>query len=149
MHGGISQTWGERQKKAVYALVRKMWRSAASSGNGLEADDWPAEWRVGVVIPMWKRKGSRKDKSTWRGITLLSVGSKLLARVVASRLQRWYDPWVHESQVGFRMGRGVDDALQISRRLVEEMARSQGDTWYRLCCIDIDKAYTRVCRDAL
>ena len=44
---------------------------------------WAEDWFVGLVA-LWKRKGNKKDKNTWRGITLLSVGSKLLARVVAT-----------------------------------------------------------------
>eukprot|EP00969_Alexandrium_andersonii_P147421 6518758-Alexandrium_andersonii.AAC.1 len=126
-----------------------MWQCATSADPGGEAAEWPPEWQIGITVPLWKRKGRKADKNTWRGITLLSVGSKLVARVVAARLQRWYEPWVHESQCGFRRGRGVDDALQVSRRLVEEMVRAKGDTWYRLVFVDIEKAYPRVCRDAL
>ena len=37
---------------------------------------WPNEWCVDLVIPLWKRNGNKKDKNTWRGITLLSVGCK-------------------------------------------------------------------------
>eukprot|EP00969_Alexandrium_andersonii_P107415 4738442-Alexandrium_andersonii.AAC.1 len=70
-----------------------MWAAAASSGEGTEAHEWPEEWKVGVTVPLWKRKGKQSDRNTWRGITLLSVGSKLLARVVAARLQRWREPW--------------------------------------------------------
>eukprot|EP00973_Karenia_brevis_P081633 11317712-Karenia_brevis.AAC.1 len=62
-----------------------MWRAATEAGAGREAFDWPKEWRVGVVTPLWKKKGNRRNKNTWRGITLLSVGTKLLARVVAAR----------------------------------------------------------------
>ena len=25
-------------------------------GPGLEAENWPSEWRVGLVVPPWKRK---------------------------------------------------------------------------------------------
>ena len=77
-----------------------------------------------MVVPLWKRKGNKKDKNTWRGITLLSVGSKLLARVVAARLRSWFDGHLGLHQFGFRRGMGVDDALQVSRRLVEEVATS-------------------------
>ena len=55
---------------------------------------------------------------------MLGVGSKMLARVVAMRIQEWTETWLHESNNGFRRGRGVDDALQGSRRLVEEAVRS-------------------------
>ena len=27
---------------------------------------WPDEWCVGLVVPLWKRKGTKKDKNTWR-----------------------------------------------------------------------------------
>ena len=122
--------------------------SVNRSGPGEEVA-WPAEWCVGLVVPLWKRKGNKKDKNTWRGITLLSVGSKLLARVVA-RLRSWFDGHLGLHQFGFRRGRGVDDALQITRRLVEEVATSSGDhEGAELSFHDIEKAYPRVCRSAL
>ncbi len=40
-----------------------------------------------MVIPLWKRKGKKTDKNNYRGITPVSIGSKLLARVVAKRVQ--------------------------------------------------------------
>ena len=91
-----------------------------------------------------------QDKNTYRGITLLSVGPQLLARIVATRLQQWTETWLHESQMGFRRGRSVDDALQVTRRIVEEAASTtdlQDVILIRL--FDIEKAYPRVSRDTL
>ena len=111
---------------------------------------WPAEWCSGPVIPLWQCKGHKKDKNSWRGITLLSVGSKLIARVVATRLRSWFDAHLGLNQFGFRRGRGVDDALQLTRRLVEEVATSAGEgKGIELAFHDIEKAYPRVCRGAL
>ena len=96
---------------------------------------WPAKWCVGLVVPLWKKKGSRKVKGNWCGITLLSVGSKLLACVVAARL---------------RKRKGVDDTLQVTRRVVEEVATSlDTSAGIELSFHDIEKAYPRVCRTAL
>ena len=97
-----------------------MWEKAATSEDGSEADGWPESWKLGLVVPLWKKKGSRRDKNTWRGITLLSVGSKLLARAVATRISTWSEDFLGEEQYGFRSGRSTDDALQVSRRLIEE-----------------------------
>ena len=58
---------GKRQEKAVFGIVRRMWGAATRAEEGKEADDWPSEWKSGLTIPMWKRKGNKKDKSTWRG----------------------------------------------------------------------------------
>ncbi len=74
-----------------------------------------------------EKKGSRLDKNTYRGITLLFVGSKLLARVVATRIAVWSEAFICEQQSGFRKGRGVDDASQVFRRVVEEVMIPMGE----------------------
>ena len=60
----------------IHTLVRRMWQQAANSHPGEEAVQWPQAWNTGTVVPLWKKKGSPQDKNTYRGITLLSVGSK-------------------------------------------------------------------------
>ena len=88
-----------------------MWAKAARADPGKEADEWPPQWRRALEVPLWNKKRCKKDNNTWRGITLLSVGTKLLARVVASRTQRWSEAFIAEEQMGFRDGRGIDDFL--------------------------------------
>ena len=117
---------------------------------GHEAQNWPENWSTGKVVPLWKNKGDRKDKNTHRGITLLSVGSKLLARVVAQRVQQWSEAWIAETQAGFRKGRGVDDVLQVTRRIVKEGTSAQAHSQAILIRLfDIEKAYPRVSREGL
>ena len=136
----------------VVKVCREQWLLLTEAAPGTEVL-WPEEWCVGLVVPLWKRKGNRRDKNTWRGITLLSVGSKLLARVVATRLRSWFDEHLGLHQFGFRRVGGlsqVDDALQVTRRLVEEFATStDACEGVELSFHDIEKAYPRVCRSAL
>ena len=66
--------------------------------------DAPVHWSGGALV---ERKGNKKDKNMWRGITLLSVGSKLLARVVATWLRSWFDGHLGLHQFGFRRGKGL------------------------------------------
>ena len=140
---------GDSLWEAVVRVCREQWLLLTEAAPGAEVV-WPSEWCIGLVVPLWKRKGNKKDKNTWRGITLLSVGSKLLARVVATRLRSWYDEHLGLHQFGFRRGKGVDDALQVTRRLVEEVATSvDGNEGVELSFHDIEKAYPRVCRGAL
>ena len=89
---------GEGLKSRVFETVRTMWRRAVEANEGEESMSWPEDWNVGLVIPLWKKKGEYKDKNTWRGITLLSVGVKLLARVVATRLGQWAGEFMSEEQ---------------------------------------------------
>lgn len=86
---------GDTLRTEVFAVASALWRSASSAAPGKEADDWPAKWKEGIIFPLWKCKGHRHDKNTWRGITLLSVGSKLVARICSARLQRWSAPWLN------------------------------------------------------
>ena len=68
--------------------------------------------------------------------------SKLLARVVAIRLRTWFDSRLGLHQFGFRRGKGVDKALQVTCRLVEEVATStDGEEGVELSFHDIEKAY--------
>ena len=140
---------GPGVQEVVFQVVKRTWEAAQASDEGLEAENWPSEWRVGLVVPLWKRKGDKRDKNTWRGVTLLSVGTKVMARILANRLARWCDPWLHEGQRGFRTGRGTDDAQQVSRRIAEEVARTNCDEVVLIRFFDIQKAYPRVCRPAM
>ena len=76
---------GDQVWEVVVKVCRSQWLLLTEADSGAEVT-WPDEWCVGLVVFLWKRKGPKKDKSTWRGITLLSVGSKLLARLVAARV---------------------------------------------------------------
>ena len=58
--------------------------------------------------------------------------------------------WLHEAQAGFRKGRGVDDVVQVTRRIVEEATACQADDSVMLIRLfDIEKAYPRVSRNTL
>ena len=103
----------------------------------------------GVIFPLWKRKGDRHDKNTWRGITLLSVGPKRVARICAARLQRWTQPWLNPYQFGFRKGSGVDDVQQVTRSLLEEIAGSVHEKVILFRFFDLEKACPKVARHAL
>ena len=48
----------------------------------------PKKWRMGLIVPIWKRKGDVHDPGKYRGITLLSQVLKLLERVLDARTAR-------------------------------------------------------------
>ena len=77
--------------------MQKMRRRAHEAPEGMEDENWPEKRKIGFMVPLWKKKERKEDQNTWRGVTLLSVGSKLLARVVIARLQRWSEAWLHEA----------------------------------------------------
>ena len=65
---------------------------------------------MGLIVPIWKRKGDVHDPGKYRGITLLSqvgstetIGEGLGARIMRRVEVRDFD----EEQQGFRKGRGT------------------------------------------
>ena len=86
----------------------------------------PPEWedsiKVGLVVPLFK-KGERSNINNYRGVCLLTMGSRILAKVLSNRLRDWTEKIgvLEENQQGFRRGRSTADAAQIFIRINEEM----------------------------
>ena len=54
--------------------------------NCWEKGTLPQGLRDAVIVSLYKNKGEKSDCSNYRGITLLSIASKILARVLLNRL---------------------------------------------------------------
>ena len=71
----------------------------------------PQEWVDAILIPIPK-KGNLKCCDNWRGISLLEVIGKVVARVVQNRLQELLRiKLLPESQRGFRKGQGYNEMI--------------------------------------
>lgn len=46
----------------------------------------PKDLRDAVIVSLYKNKGEKSDCSNYRGITLLSIAGKILARIILDRL---------------------------------------------------------------
>ena len=90
----------------VVGLVQRMFREGPGS--------WEESLRKGVMIPLHK-KGDRNDRNNYRGVCLLAMGSRILARILAKRLGKWAEALglLDDNQSGFRVGRSTGDAAQV------------------------------------
>ena len=52
------------------------------------ADKWEELLKIGLVIPLFK-KCDRNDPNNYRGVRLLAMESRILARIAADRLRIW------------------------------------------------------------
>ena len=86
----------------------------------------PKEWRMGLIVPIWKRKGDVHDPGKYRGITLLSQVLKLLEMVLDARIRRRVEGDFGEEQQGFRKGRGTADGMYVLRQMVEKRLEVEG-----------------------
>ena len=104
----------------------------------------PEDWRIGLIVPIWKRKGDAQDPGKYRGITLLSHIMKLLERILDKRLREKVEHKLGEEQLGFRKGRGTTDGMFALRQLVEQRLEMQGHM--ALAFVDLEKAVDTVPR---
>ena len=120
------------------------------------AENWEESLRTGLVIPLYK-KGDRNNANNYRGVCLLAMGSRILARIMASRLRIWSEQMnlIDDDQAGFRKDRSTADVTQMMYRIQEDtqdlfkraeatgQAVDDGDMpSARL--LDLKKAYPRV-----
>ena len=46
----------------------------------------PEEWLIGIIMPIYKKKGCPREPGNYRGITLLSFMGKLFTSIIDKRL---------------------------------------------------------------
>ena len=125
--------------KQLADLFRTMWNQGKL----------PQEFKDASIVHLYKRKGNRQDCNNHRGIALLSVAGKILARILLNRLTEHleHEVLLPESQCGFRQGRGTVDMIFAARQL-QEKCREQNVSLYSTF-VDLTKAFDTVSRDGL
>ena len=97
---------------------------------------------------LYKNKGEKSDCSNYRGITLLSIAGKILARVLLNRLiPNIAEEIMPESQCGFRANRNQEHDV-CSETDTREVQRTKHGPLYA-AFIDLTKAFNTVSRDGL
>jgi hypothetical protein len=69
---------------------------------------------------IYKRKGSKKDPNSYRGICLLSSAEKILSLVILLRIQQPLEERISEAQAGFRNGKSCRNATFVLYRQIEK-----------------------------
>lgn len=81
----------------------------------------------GLVFLLFKGKGARDNLDGYRGICLLSIVSRVVARILALRLAKWAEAnnVLTETQYGFRKERSTRDVILLARMVAELLASLQ------------------------
>ncbi|XP_035658037.1 uncharacterized protein LOC118403431 [Branchiostoma floridae] len=113
-----------------------------------ERESIPQDFKDATIIHLYKRKGNRQVCDNHRGISLLSVAGKTLARILLNRLIIHLDQGLlPESQCGFRKDRGTTDMIFAARQLQEKCQEQNSDLFSTY--VDLTKAFDSVCREGL
>ena len=111
-------------------------------------DTVPQDFKDASIIRLYKRKGNRQVCDNHRGISLLSIAGKIVARVLLDRLNAHLKQGLlPESQCGFRKERGTIDMVFAARQLQEKCQEQHTDLYSTY--VDLTKAFDTVSREGL
>ena len=116
--------------------------------NFWEKGELPQVFKDANIIHLYKNTGEKAACDNHRGISLLSIAGKILARVLLNRItEHLVDSVVSESQCGFRQNRGTVDMVFAVRQLQEKCIEQNQDLY--LLFIALTKAFDTVSRPGL
>ena len=134
----IFKEGGETVIKKLAELMTLFW----------EAGSVPQDFKDANIIHLYKNKGDRTSCDNHRGISLLSIAGKTMARVILNRItHHLLDDVVSESQCGFRSKRGTIDMVFALRQLQEKCLEQQQNLY--VLFVDLTKAFDTVSRTGL
>ena len=107
----------------------------------------PEEWKKAIIVPIFKNKGSKLECGNYRGISLISVPSKVFMRVLLNRMKPKIEEGLREEQAGFRGGRSTVDQIFALRQVLEK--RWEFALPVYCAFIDLEKAYDSVWREGM
>ena len=127
------------EKLTESELFQCMWRTEAI----------PQDIKDASVIHLYKRKGNPQVCDNHRGISLLSIAGKIIAKILLNRLNAHLDKagLIPESQCGFRKDRGTRDMIFTARQLQENFQEQNVDLY--MTTVALTKAFDTVSRDGL
>ena len=134
----------ELLKCAIYPVSRAL--------HGLFCTVWklgkvPAEWKEGIVLSLFKGKGSQSECSSYRPIILLSVPGKVFAHVLLDRLDPLLQKHRQPHQSGFTCCRSTLDAILALCLLAEIYRKFQQPL--HVAFVDLKAAFDSVDRLSL
>ena len=108
----------------------------------------PQDFKDASIVHLFKRKGNKQACDNYRGISLLCIAGKILARILLNRLnEHLEDGLLPESQCGFRKERGTNDMVFAARQLQEKCQEQNVDLYTTF--FDLTKAFDTVSRNGL
>lgn len=109
---------GDKAISAMHELIVAIWKDG----------EYPKEWKTAIIKFLRKPGGEKGTLKQFRPIGLLSCCSKIMERIMHSRIE-WsrrknLDSLVFKRQYGFTLGRSAEDALYDLINFIREKKKS-------------------------
>uniref|UniRef100_A0A4W2CW96 RNA-directed DNA polymerase n=1 Tax=Bos indicus x Bos taurus TaxID=30522 RepID=A0A4W2CW96_BOBOX len=109
-----------------------------------KTQQWPQDWKRSVFIPIPK-KGNAKECSNYRTIALISHASKVMLKILQTRLQQYVNRELPDVQAGFRKGRGTRNQIANIRWIMGKVREFQKNIYFcfkpKPYCVDHNKLW--------
>ena len=112
--------------KVLHSICQQIWKT----------QQWPQDWKRSVIIPIAK-KGNAKECSNYHTITLISHYSKVMLKILQTRLQQYVNCEFPDVQAGFRKGKRTRDQIANISWVIEKAREFQKN----ICFIDYAKVF--------
>ena len=86
--------------KVLHSICQQIWKT----------QQWPQDCKRSIFIPIPK-KSNAKECSDYCIIALISHASKVMLKILQTRLQQYVNQELPDVQTGFRKGRGTRDQI--------------------------------------
>ena len=114
--------------KALHSIHQQIWKT----------QQWPQDWKRSIFAPIPK-KGNVKECSNYCTIALISHASKVILKILQTRLQQYVNRELPDVQAGFRKGRGTRDQIVNICWIMEKAREFQKNIYF--CFIDYAKVF--------
>ena len=111
---------------------------------------FPVRWGVAIIVPLYK-SGDKSQPGNYRGISLLSIPSKIFTSVINNRLYNWAENnnKINTEQAGFRRNYSTIDHIYTLHCMVSNCLYGNKRSKFYVAFIDFKKAFDTVRRDKL
>ena len=114
--------------KVLHSICQQIWNT----------QQWPQDWKRSIFIPVPK-KGNAKECLNYCPIALISPTSKVVLKILQTRLQQYTNCELPDVQAGFRKGRGTKDQISNICWNIEKAREFQKNIC--ICFIDYVKPF--------
>ena len=95
--------------KVLHSICQQIWKT----------QQWPQDWKSSVFILIPKKRNA-KECSNYCTIALISHASKVMLKILHTRLQQYLNYELPDVQGGFRKGRGTRDQIAKIHWIIEK-----------------------------
>ena len=110
--------------KVLHSICQQIWKT----------QQWPQDWKTSVFIPIPK-----KECSNYHTTALISHATKVMLKILHSRLQQYVNRECPDVQTGFRKGRGARDEIATISWIIKKAREFQKSIYFYF--IDYTKAF--------